>query len=686
MVIIFFGAPTANADAIEDYAVQLLEKNHFEGKVKVIEGNSYYDNETGFGYANYDDHIENKNPNVLYPSASLQKIATGAMIVQLITESQKTNNPITQYTQISRWFPELKGSNTITVGQLLTQTSGIIDPDTENYNGPIMSEEEAVDNCVKRINKIGLSNQGTFQYNNDNYILLAGIIRKYTGKSYNENLNQRIIKPLNLVNTYMWDNLPKNIIKAVSYNYIEGKNYQNARLPKDNLMSYIVGAGNMYTTPNDYYKLQRGLYNGYILNQSDFDYLTNLKSKPNNSDYSGGMYIQNLKTNSGKKYKMVYGSLNHASYSNWVKLTLDNNTGVILFLNQTPQTGVATQVKKIGQQIMDYTENYNPPCTECDYYLTIMNNDAPLYSDIKLGKIKQNSQKLYQRTYHAKRYYMINGKKYYSLYDNNDKWMGYINEIYLSDSAKHDKGGEYIKYNKYISITKDNYTIWNNFNFSKKRNNTKNLYQKTYLAKGYYNHFNGSRYLSLYDENNNWIGYLNEKATQIGYNNGINPCGKHFKYNKYISITQNNYTIWNDFNFSKRRNNTKNLYQKTYLAKGYYNHFNGYCYLSLYDSNNNWIGYLNRNATQIGYKDGNTPGGKAFDIKKYGVIIRKNYPIWSDFDYKKQRGTTSDNIGITVYIPRKYNHFDGRTYYSIYDANNHDKWLGYIDEKAIRLK
>lgn len=228
------------------------------------------------------------------------------------------------------------------------------------------------------------------------------------------------------------------------------------------------------------------------------------------------MYIQSLKTNSGQKYKMMYGSLNNSHYANWVKLTLDNDTGVILFLNQTPKSNVSATVKQIGQEIMDYTENYKPKCVECNRYLTIMNNNAPLYDNRNLSKVKQTSQTLYQKTYHAAHYYIINGKKYYSLYDNNDKWMGYIDEIYLSSSDEHGKGGEYLKYGKYVTITKDNYTIWNNFNFSRKRNSTKNLYQKTYLAKGYYNHFNGSRYLTLYDEDNNWVGYLNKNATTLG--------------------------------------------------------------------------------------------------------------------------------------------------------------------------
>lgn len=57
--------------------------------MKVIKEGDDKNDGTGFGYADYSNRIENKESNVLYPSASLQKVATGAMMVQLITESQK---------------------------------------------------------------------------------------------------------------------------------------------------------------------------------------------------------------------------------------------------------------------------------------------------------------------------------------------------------------------------------------------------------------------------------------------------------------------------------------------------------------------------------------------------------------------------------------------------------------------
>ncbi|MFK4568445.1 glycoside hydrolase family protein [Enterococcus sp. UD-01] len=74
--------------------------------------------------------------------------------------------------------------------------------------------------------------------------------------------------------------------------------------------------------------------------------------------------------------------------------------------------------------------------------------------------------------------------------------------------------GPCIDYGKYVTITKKGYSVWNNFNWVKK-DTSDNLFNETYLAKGYYNHSNGIRYYSLYDEANVWKGYLDAEATTL---------------------------------------------------------------------------------------------------------------------------------------------------------------------------
>ena len=115
-------------------------------------------------------------------------------------------------------------------------------------------------------------------------------------------------------------------------------------------------------------------------------------------------------------------------------------------------------------------------------------------------------------------------------------------------------------------------------------------------ARGYYDHFNGTRYLTVYDKNGKWVGYINATATKLSSNGG---GGKYHAYNKYVTIQSGNYDIWQNFDWQKRSHSSK-YQRKTVLARGYYDHFNGARYLSLYENNGHWIGYINETGTKLG--------------------------------------------------------------------------------------
>ncbi|SUP59086.1 Uncharacterised protein [Weissella viridescens] len=111
---------------------------------------------------------------------------------------------------------------------------------------------------------------------------------------------------------------------AVSYRSFGPWQYRQPRTATPQLMSYIVGAGNLYTTPDDYLKFQRGLHNSQILDVHGYEQLTHQPNRPNNG-YSGGMYHRRH-----GKLKKVYGYLRDTHYRNWVQLSSDSQYGIIL--------------------------------------------------------------------------------------------------------------------------------------------------------------------------------------------------------------------------------------------------------------------------------------------------------------------------------------------------------------------
>jgi len=110
------------------------------------------------------------------------------------------------------------------------------------------------------------------------------------------------------------------------------------------------------------------------------------------------------------------------------------------------------------------------------------------------------------------RYEHLNGSVYYSLYDNQGKWYGYINAT--GTKVANNAGGVAISSNQSVTISSKNYSIWQNFSW-KERNKSSNLHGQTFQVKVYYNHFNGSTYYSLYDSKGTWYGYINANGTKL---------------------------------------------------------------------------------------------------------------------------------------------------------------------------
>lgn len=231
--------------------------------------------------------------------------------------------------------------------------------------------------------------------------------------------------------------------------------------------------------------------------------------------------------------------------------------------------------------------------------------------------------------------------------------------------------GNYIKDGRYVTYSNKNYNTYSNFGW-KYRLSGSSLQNKTFQARGKYNHQNGSTYLSLYDNKGTWYGYVNEKAVKVG----SGQQGAYIKDGRYVTLTNKNYNSWSNFGW-KYRDSGANLVNKTYQARGKYNHSNGSTYLSLYDNNGKWYGYINEKGT----KAGNGKQGAYIADGRKVKLIKKNYQLWQNFSWKK-RQDSNKLVGKTFTARAKYYHVNGSTYYSLYDDKGN--WQGYINSEGVR--
>lgn len=246
--------------------------------------------------------------------------------------------------------------------------------------------------------------------------------------------------------------------------------------------------------------------------------------------------------------------------------------------------------------------------------------------------------------------------------------------------------GPAVSYNKYVKIQ---YTWHSVFTNQKQVDDTTNLVGNTYLAKVIYREKDAPSFafVSLYDGNGKWVGYVSEDAVTASKAPAYKPAaikpaakpqGNAIKYNKYVTVTKKGNAVWSGFDFKTKKTTTDKLYQKTLLAKVKYNHSNGSTYLSLYDNKGKWLGYVNAKAVKVG----SGQQGGAISAHRYVTLTSKSYKIWSDFGFKTVKHYSKNYYQKTYQVKTVYNHFSGSTYLSLYDSKG--KWFGYINQSGTK--
>ncbi|TLG80931.1 hypothetical protein [Vagococcus zengguangii] len=225
-------------------------------------------------------------------------------------------------------------------------------------------------------------------------------------------------------------------------------------------------------------------------------------------------------------------------------------------------------------------------------YVKVTSKSYPSYKDFAWTKYFEPAQ-LANKKFEVKEYYNhYNTNTYYALFDG-PTFYGYINKNATTKVAENEKPqGDYIKFGKYVTVSKSGYNTWQNFSWKQKHANSK-VANKTYLAKGKYTHANGSTYYSLYDNNGKWLGYINAKGAKVA----DGKQGTYISDGSYVTISKKNYDIWSNFSWKKKASSNSYLNQM-FIAKGRYVHFNGATYYSLYYPNGKWLGYVNSTPMQ----------------------------------------------------------------------------------------
>lgn len=311
-------------------------------------------------------------------------------------------------------------------------------------------------------------------------------------------------------------------------------------------------------------------------------------------------------------------------------------------------------------KLTSYVDDQGPYLSYGKYF-TPTSGKYAIYSSFNWNK-KDTTQNHLNKTYYAKgRYQHSNGNTYLSLYDNQNNWIGYVDAA--AGSVSDNPEGTWQGLKKYVKV-KGTHDLYGNFGTTIK-NSGAAMKNKVFRATGVYYHFDGTTYHSLYDEKGTWQGYINAKGVEV-----LGDQGAYHSFNQYFTLTDDTQAIYTSFNWHERVDSAEYL-KKTLLAKGVYHHLNGNDYYSIYDGKNNWIGYVPATSGKL-Y---GSPSGQWYSENKY-IKATGKYAAYSDFT-KTVKNSASSLKDKQFKVTGVYYHFNGKTYYSIYDTSG--KWFGYMD-------
>jgi CubicO group peptidase (beta-lactamase class C family) len=194
------------------------------------------------------------------------------MIMQLIEEKK-----LNLQTKLNRFYPKIPNAEKITIYDLLHHRTGIVDYiNGDSITGKNIYRFHSKDEMIQKISAYKpLFEPGTkHEYSNSNYNLLGYIIETLTKKSYAENLQTRIVKKANLVNTY-FPSEKINTAEGESYSYTYNGTQWEKISEWENSIAYSAGA--IISTPADVTRFMYALFDGKLIKPSSLEQMKEIK-------------------------------------------------------------------------------------------------------------------------------------------------------------------------------------------------------------------------------------------------------------------------------------------------------------------------------------------------------------------------------------------------------------------------
>ena len=314
------------AELIDRLLRKLDEKGKFNGVVLVSE-HSKVIYKKGFGYANY----EEKKPNHVQSCFRLGSITKQftAMAIMILSDRGKLSFD----DDIRKYLPGLPYEG-VTIRHLLVHTSGLPDYmvlfDDKWDKEKLAYKEDILRLLAEHHPPVNFAPGEKWEYSNTGYSLLACIVERASGETFRVFMQKNIFAPLDMQNTVMATGQKDQPIKNRVYGY--NSKFENTDY---HYLNGIVGDGGIYSTVDDVFKWDQGLYNARLVKKSTMDEALTpytLNDGTTTGDYGFGWRLYR-----GDKRDVIEHSGSWAGFNNLIRRDLKNRNAIIILSNNNSE-------------------------------------------------------------------------------------------------------------------------------------------------------------------------------------------------------------------------------------------------------------------------------------------------------------------------------------------------------------
>ncbi|MGO4889583.1 serine hydrolase domain-containing protein [Anaerobacillus sp. MEB173] len=367
----------------EDYFTERMEEFQIPGAVIIVVKDNEILYQQGFGYANLEKGLQVDPSQSLFRIGSVTKLFTATAIMQLVEQGLiDVEADINEY--LTDFQIDTKAFQPIRVKHLLTHTPGfdekIIGMAARDYRDRMPLREYVREHQPEMIREPGQY----VQYSNYGMALLGLIIEEVSGLTYEQYIEDHILKPLDMNNTHVMMNPAVEEKMAREY-FPMGDTYQEEPLYD----FHVYPAGSMIATAEDMAKfmlvhLNEGTWNNTTVLNEETARLMHERQFSQHLNVQGFGYGFFERLQNGHRF-LEHGGNTGGTNS---MLTIDKERNIGVFISNNSYTGAL-----VSYEFPSAFINHFYPMSESA--MAVENTDS---------SAQENNLKRYEGSYTTNRY------------------------------------------------------------------------------------------------------------------------------------------------------------------------------------------------------------------------------------------------------------------------------------------